>query len=268
MRQLLPAGLLLLICNACFTTAGYGGMVTIDAGTAVTTGRFSFQDITVDMSREIFNPFVSVEYRFSGTEFSIGLLYAGSQNRFELDYNDGDLVLTGSIDAERREFLPYVRFGKRDRSNFRFGYRMFNYTFSNGELDEIENDILTKLIRSARAEGRLSSGFDAELNMVFGDVFQFDIMIGGTYFFDAEYEWEYNNILTDSAVQTGGTDLEAASIRVAPGFNYRIGDSLRLFGKYRIQATSWMGSGDDVEEYAGRDIMTAIVIGARYSFNW
>lgn len=268
MRYVLPPVLLLFICNACFTAAGYDGLVTVEAGTAVTMGRFSFQDITVDMSREIFNPFVSVEYRFSGTEFSIGLLYAGSQNRFELDYNDGDLVLTGSIDAERREFLPYVRFGKRDRSNFRFGYRMFNYTFSNGELDEIENDILTKLIRSAHAEGTLSSGFDAELNMVFGDVFQFDIMVGGTYFFDAKYEWEYINILTNTPFQTGGTDLEAASIRVAPGFNYRVKDALRLFGKYQIQATFWMGNGDDSEEYAGRDIMTAIMIGARYSFNW
>jgi hypothetical protein len=240
-----------------------GGLI-LEAADAITVGSFTYQDSEVTISEEFFNPQGSVEYYFPGGNFAIGFLYAQSENNFDLVVDDGETRTDGALDVERTTLLPFVRLGKRDGINLRLGYNMFEYKFSNGTLDETENGMITKQIRDGYAKGDLASGIDAELSLLFGSKFQFGLVLGGTYFMNAKYDWRYRDDLKGGAITTGTAELDAVMLRLAPELSYEVADGWRIFARYQIAGTSWLGNEEDEDEdYAGVDVMTAAYIGLR-----
>jgi hypothetical protein len=246
---------------------GDNGGLAIEAGSAMLFGKFTYEDATVDISEEFFNPRISAEYIFPNSAVSIGLLYAMTENTYTLEFDDGEKILDGSLDIERTDLIPFLRLGSINGTNLRLGYRMFNYKLSNGELDETRGGSLTRMIREGEAEGDLSAGIDAEFNLVFGSTFKAGLMIGGTYFMDAEYDWTYRDSLNGGTVESGSATLDAVSLRLAPEMSYEIATDLRLFINYTVAATAWIGNKDDEEEeYAGYDVVSALTAGLRYNF--
>lgn len=263
----LTAGAACLLAMALSASGQSNGRLHLEIGTDMTFGKFTYSDATVDISEELINPRVSVEFALPDSAVSLGLLYAASENRFSLDFDDGKKQLDGDLDVERTDLIAFLRFGPRDRSNLRLGYRRFEYEFSNGELDETRNRVPTKRIRDGSAEGDLTTGVDAEVNLVFGENVRFGIMLGVTYFKDAKYRWEYRDELAGGRIERGTATLDALSLRLGPELVFPVSESLRLFVNYSVSATSWLGSKDDEhEEYAGVDIMTGFGIGIRYAF--
>jgi hypothetical protein len=244
-----------------------GGGLGVEAGTDITIGQFTFQDATVDISEEFFNPRVSVEYGFSKPRISLGVAYAASENNYSLEFDDGEETLDGDVDVERTDLIGFVRFGRRDGMNLRLGVRRFEYELSNAQLDEFENGAQTKQIRNGTAGGELTTGIDAELNLVFGTGVQFGLTLGGSYFMDAQYAWQYQDMLAGGAWTSGTAELDAVSLRIAPELTVPLADGLRLYVNYTISGTSWIGNEDDEgEDYAGVDVMTAVGVGFRYWF--
>lgn len=243
--------------------------VVLEAADAITLGSFTYQDAKVDISQEFFNPQGSAEFYFPGGTFAVGLLYAQSENNFDLDYDNGEKRLDGSLDVERTTLMPFLRLGRRDGINLRLGYNMFEYEFTNGALDETRNGVLTKQIRDGYAKGDLATGIDAEFSLVFGDRFQFGLVLGGTYFMDAKYEWRYRDDLNGGAISTGTAELDAVTLRLAPEISYEVAEGWRLFARYQIAGTSWIGNDEDVDEdYAGVDVMSAAYVGLRVNLGF
>jgi len=171
------------------------------------------------------------------------------------------------VDVERTDLLPFVRFGQREGVNLRLGYRMFDYEISNARLDETRNSRLTRRIRDGQAEGDMASGLDAELNLTFGESFQFGLMLGATYFKDAEFDWQYRDDLAGGRVERGSVEADAVSLRFGPEIAFRLADELRLYANFVVAGTSWIGSeADDAEDYAGVDVMASVGLGLRYQF--
>ena len=166
------------------TWAGENGGLILEAADAITAGNFNYQDAEVNIDAEFFNPQGSAEYYFPGGAFALGILYAQSENGYDLDFDDGDTRWDGSLDVERTTILPFVRLGKRESINLRLGLNMFDYEFTDGILDKTEDGVTTH-IRNGYAKGDLSTGIDAELSLLFGEQFQFGLILGGTYFIGA-----------------------------------------------------------------------------------
>lgn len=238
----------------------------VELGTAVTLGKFSYQDATVDVSEEFFNPRVAVEYVLPNGTVAIGVQYALSENDYSLDYSSGSKRLDGDLTVERTELLPYVRFGSPERANLRIAYKMFEYDISNGELDEYRHGRLVKLIRDGEANADMSTGVDVELNFGFGEQTRLSFMVGASYFIGAKYSWTYRNELAGNRIETGSAKLDALSVRFGPEISHAFSPDLRLFAQYLISGTSWLGSKDADEDYAGTDVMSAVILGLRY--NW
>ncbi len=244
------------------TWAGENGGLILEAADAITAGNFNYQDAEVNIDAEFFNPQGSAEYYFPGGAFALGILYAQSENGYDLDFDDGDTRWDGSLDVERTTILPFVRLGKRESINLRLGLNMFDYEFTDGILDKTEDGVTTH-IRNGYAKGDLSTGIDAELSLLFGEQFQFGLILGGTYFIGAEYEWTYLNADTGQW-DSGTAELDAVTVRLAPELSFEVADGWRLFARYQIAGTTWLGSKDDEdEEYAGVDVFAAAIVGLR-----
>jgi hypothetical protein len=150
---------------------------------------------------------------------------------------------------------------------------MFNYKLRNGTMDETQNGELTRKISNGTAEGDLSQGVDAELNLVFGGRLKAGLTIGGSYFMDAEYDWTYTDELKGKGgtVETGTATLDAVSVRLAPQLSFAIVENLRLALSYCVSATSWIGNNDEGndedsnEDYAGYDLVTSVTVVLRYT---
>ncbi len=245
------------------------GVWMIDAGSDIAFGTFSYDDATVEISEEFWNPNVGIEYAFPGKTFGVGVRYSTSENSFELDYDNGHKTLDGSMDGERSILLPYMRIGPRDGISLRVGASIYEYDFSNAYLDEVKEGVPTKKIREGTASADLSLGVDVELDMMFGDKFLFGVIIGAAYFPNADYDWQYRDELGDNQIKTGTAELDAVSARIGPEISYAVADGWRIFLRYLISGTSWLGDKDDEDEdYAGIDAMSAASIGVRADFGW
>lgn len=268
MRLWMVGGFVLATALVALGAEDSGGLV-VEGGSLITFGKLKVMDAEIELDSEAFNPQAAVEYRLPNSKVSVGFAYGAVENSFDLDYDDGEKVIKGSLDAERTDMIPYVRFGKKDEFNLRLGYRMLEYDFSNGDLDEWKNGVQTKQIRYGTAKGELTTGIDAELNIVMGDTIQFRLMIGGSYFIDADYQWSYVDELEGGALKTGNATLNAFSARIAPELSLRLGEYLRVFANYTVSATRWVGSREDEdEEYVGTDLVAGLVAGARLTVNF
>ncbi|HMO51509.1 MAG TPA: hypothetical protein PKE26_00620 [Kiritimatiellia bacterium] len=245
-----------------------GGLL-IEAGTDITFGKFTYKDATVEVTEEFFNPNLMLEYVFPDRLYGIGVRYAMSENGFTLDYADNKKKLVGNMDAERTILLPYLRIGPHDGVFFRIGAIFYEYEFSNATLDETRNGVPTKRIRDGYAKGELTPGLDAEISMLFGKKVQLGLHIGGAFYPGAKYTWRYRDELKGGALVTGNAKLDAATVRGGPELSVAVGKNWRLFARYAISATSWLGNEDEEhEDYAGTDIMTSVLVGLRADMGW
>ena len=241
-----------------------GKVLTLEVGDAVTLGNFTVEDTTIDVETEYANPQGCVELKLGNSPLSIGVSYAQSKNDFtgewSGDIEDGD----GAVTAERTDANAYIRLGSRDSMNLRVGYRYFKYDFSDGLIVQRENGVVTEVDKNAEASGDLTTGIDAELNFVFGDAVQFGLGIGGTYFMDADYTWEYDKVVGGSTTrQTGSATVNGYSARLRPELSFKAGDSLRIFVNYTLQGTTWEGTPDNGKDYPGVDVYSAAAAGIR-----
>jgi hypothetical protein len=239
-----------------------GSQIIVELGDAMTLGEFTYEDTTIDISEEIFNPRGGIEFRFGGTPFSIGGEYAQSENTFDGEYEESD----GTMDVERTEYVAFLRLGHKNGTNLRLGYRSFEYDFSDAIIhqDNGETDI------DGEASGDLTTGYDAELTLAIGSDVQFALAVGGTYFTDAKYEWSYTAIGgPNPGFHAGSAKLDAYSARIRPELSFAAGENLRIFVNAMVSASTWQIDEDDDEatpDYPGVDVYSAIGAGIRYTF--
>ena len=244
--------------------AGTKNTLTIEAGDAGTFGNFTLQDTKIDVDTTYGNPQGLVELQLGSSVLSIGASYAQSENGFtgawKGDNEDGD----GTINAKRSDANAFVRLGSRDSINLRVGYRCFKYKFTDGFITQRENGSVTEIDKNASADGELTKGVDAEFNLVFGDAVQIALGIGGTYFMDADYTWEYDQVQGGSTAHvTGSATLNGYSARVRPEISFKLGDNVRIFANFTLQATTWEGTPDNGKDYPGIDMYSAVAAGVR-----
>jgi len=231
--------------------------VIVDVSDAFTAGKFTYEDTTVKVKSSAANPRGSLEYRFNDTPFAIGVEYASSKNDFEGEYEDSD----GDLTMERAEYAAYVRIGKRDSVNLRLGYRNFEYDITDGDIRQSsgEHDI------HGIANGKMTTGIDAELNLLFGEKVTFGVGIGYTFFTGAEYTWQYD-IENGPQNQAGSAELDAHSLRIRPEISFETMENLRIYLNVMLAATAWEGTPDNGKDYPGFDVYSAAAVGLRYSF--
>jgi len=256
-------GSMLPCVQAAEPAAEDGSQIIIELGDAMTFGDFTYEDTTINVSEEFMNPRGSAEFRFGGTPFAIGGEYAQSKNEFDGTYEDS----SGNLDAERTEYVLFLRLGHKNGTNLRLGYRNFKYDFTdatifqdNGEVD-IHGD----------TTGKLATGLDAELTLAFGSDFQFALALGASYFMDAKYDWSYTAVGgPNPGFHAGTAKMDAYSARVRPEISFAAGKNLRVFVNGTVQASTWdiSQSEDDASpDYPGVDIYSAIGAGIRYTFD-
>lgn len=252
------AVVLAAVCSQVRAAEAKDKILTVELGDAVTFGSFTAQDATVDVETEYANPQGAVELKIGGP-FSVGASYAQSKNEFTGEWSGDNGDSRGTVDAERTDMNAYLRLGSRDSINFRLGYRYFKYEFSDGLITSPG-----EIDRNGIAKGDMTTGLDGELNLVFGDQFQFGLGIGGTYFMDADYTWEYDKeVGGNTSHQTGSATVNGYSARVRPEISFKVNDSLRIFLNYTLQATMWEGTPDNAKDYPGVDVYSAAAGGVR-----
>lgn len=250
------------VCVVSAAAQDASGKLIVELANGVTLGKFKYEDATIDISTEAFNPSGSIEYKFGGAPVAIGLEALMSQNDFEGEYKDGH----GSLTAERRKFVAFVRFGNKDGTYLRLGYCNFKYDFSDATIyqpDETDVD--------GKATGDLTTGADVELGLGYSGRVGFSIALGASYFKDAKYEWSYTAIGGDApGFHSGTAKLDSLSARVRPELSFGLTDHLRLFVNGTLQASAWRVDEDEDEatpDYPGVDIYSAVTAGLRYSFD-
>jgi hypothetical protein len=203
-----------------------------------------------------------VELVFAGP-LAVGASYATSENDFTGEWEDEDDSGDGEVTAERTDMNAYVRLGGRDSVNLRLGFRSFKYEFSDGEIRQSSGEV----DRNCQAEGELTTGADAELNLLFGDEVVFGVGVGASFFPDAEFTWEFDKYEGGSFVgrQGGKATVNAYSARVRPELSVKVNDSVRVFCNYTVQGTAWEETPDGGEDYAGVDVYSAAAVGVRVS---
>lgn len=265
-RRMLVIGAAGLMGWGAVASGQQGSGVRMETGTDISYGKFTYEDATVDASRELWNPRFSLEFSEPGGSVSLGVAYARSENDFSLDFDDGEKELIGDLKAKRRDLIPFLRFSVSDNLSLRLGYRRFTYEFSRGVLDETRDGRLTKSIRDGYAKATLNTGLDAEARIMFGRTAKFGVVVGATYFKDAKYRWGYLDEARGGALERGTATLNALSLRIAPEIQVPLGDGVLGYVNYTISATSWLSSKTEHEDFAGTDIMTSIGVGFRYAF--
>ena len=63
--------------------------------------------------------------------------------------------------------------------------------------------------------------------------------------------------------ETGSATLNGYSGRVRPEISVKVGDKVRIFANYTLQATSWEGTPDNGKDYPGVDVYSAAAAGVR-----
>lgn len=258
----------LLVVSGVRAAEDEGGL-TIEVGNAITMGGLTVQDVEIDVETEAFNPRLGVEYSFAGSPVSIGADLALSENTFTGTWEGDDEGGDGSLDVERTDIGVYARLGSRDGVNLKVGYRNFSYEYSNGELAQYENGRLTERDENANATSDLTTGIDAELNLVFGEDFQVAFGIGYSFFMDAQYDWEYDQTVGGRTTHVvGSAELDAHSARFRPEISFLAAENLRVYLNYTVQASIWTGDfeGGDTEDYPALDLYSAAGVGVRYTF--
>lgn len=252
------------LCVACALLAlpagaQNNGQLMVELGNAFTMGNFTYEDATIDIEASSSNPRGALEWRANGSTVALGAEYAKSENSYTGEYEDGD----GTLDMERTEWGVYLRFGDRERTNLRVGYRNFKYDISNAIInDPPDHDV------DGTATGELTTGADVELTLATGETLRFALSIGASYFFDADYEWSYLEVAGDEPGPHAGTAaLDAVGLRLKPELSYRLNENLVIFANGMVAASTWVGDvDDDNPDFAGVDIFSGVGVGLRYYF--
>lgn len=264
MKQAFVLGVAVIagVCVLSASAQDNSGKIIVELANGLTMGEFTYEDATIDVSTEAFNPSGSIEYKFAGLPLAIGLEASMSKNDFDGEYDDG----SGSLTAERKKFVAFVRVGDKNGSYLRLGYCNFKYDFSDAIIyqpDETDLD--------GTATGDLATGADVELGLGIVRRVGVSVAIGASYFKDAEYEWSYIEVRGISRQFRAGTaKMDAIAARIRPEISFALGKNLRLFVNGTLQASSWMIDEDDdaaSPDYPGVDIYSAVTAGIRYSFD-
>ena len=232
--------------------------IIVELGDAVTFGEFTYDDATIEVSEEFFNPQGSIEFKFAGTPISLGAEFMMSENEFTGEYDDGD----GSVDAERQKLVAFIRFGSKNGSYLRLGYANASYDFSNARIS-----MPGELITDGEASSDMTTGADAEINLALGSTVQFALALGASYFIDAEYDWSYMSSV--NGAQSGEAEADTISVRVRPELSFEVTDNLRVFVNGTLQGTTWdvdEDTDDATPDYVGIDVYSAVAGGIRYTF--
>ena len=260
MRRRFFGGMAALMVVLAFPAgAQAGGRLMVELGNAFTMGNFTYEDATIDIESSSSNPRGAIEWQPANSTISLGAEYLSSKNSYSGEYEDGD----GTLDMERTEWGLYVRFGDRERTNFRIGYRNFKYDISNAIInDPPDRDV------DGTATGDMTTGVDAELTLAGGDTIRFALSIGASYFLDADYQWSYLETAGDEPGPHSGTaSLDAVGLRLKPEISFRASPNLVLFVNGTLAASTWIGDvDDDNPDYAGVDIFSGVGVGLRYYF--
>ena len=101
---------------------------------------------------------------------------------------------------------------------------------------------------------------------MFGDKVQFGLCIGGTYFIDANYTWDYD--ANPGGHRSGTAKMDAYCARLRPELAFKLTDNLQLFANYTLMATAWKGREitNTATDYPAYDLISAVGVGLRYSF--
>jgi hypothetical protein len=238
------------------------GELIVEASDAVTLGKLTYDKVTVNIKQSYVNPRVMAEYRFGGTALSLG----GEFSKLKNDYDGTFEYSDGSMTMDRTDWTLFARLGYRDSVNLRVGYRNFAYDVKDAILNQRDNGVLTEQDTNGTAKGDLTTGIDAELNLVFGEKVQVGLSLGGTYFIGAKYDWAYD--AAPGGHKTGTAKVDAYSARIRPELAFLLADNLQLFVNYTLMATMWKGRevGNTNTDYPAYDVISAVGVGLRYSF--
>ena len=246
--------------------------ITLDVGNAFTFGKFTYDDTTIDIDSEMFNPRGNIEFKFGGAPLAFGAEYIKSENTFTGEYEepDGDAG-NGELDVERSEFAFYLKLVPSYHFNIRLGYRNFEYDITNADIDQYDNGVLDEMDRNGTANAKLTTGLDGQMNIIIGGPTSVNLalMLGYTYFIDGEYDWEYDKIVGGNTTHvTGAATANTHSIRVRPELSFPLTDDLRLYVNAEVAATAWDADlEDDDPEYPGYDFFMGATAGLRYGFD-
>ena len=246
--------------------------ITIDIGNAFTFGKFTYDDATIDIDSEMFNPRGSIEFKFGGAPLAVGAEYLSSQNTFTGEYDDTEGESgNGTLDLERSEFAVYLKLVPAYNFNIRLGYRNFEYDITAAVIDRYKNGILDKNELNATANAKLSTGLDAQMNLIIGSPTSVNLalMLGYTYFIDGDYEWQYDEIKGSAVThRTGTATANAHSIRLRPELSLPLTENLRIYAAAEAALTAWDAEiGDDDPDYPGYDFFMGATAGLRYGFD-
>jgi len=247
--------------------------VTLDVGNAFTFGEFTYDDNTIDVESEMFNPRGNIEFQFGGTPLAFGAEYLKSENDFSGEYEeeDGDAG-DGELSVERNEFAFYVKLIPSYNFNIRIGYRNFEYDISDANVNQFNDGVLSEQDLNGVANAELATGVDGQVNIVIGSPRSVNLalMLGYTYFIDGEYEWEYDLIENgiDRGRQMGEATANAHSVRIKPELSVPLTENFRIYVRGELAATAWDADLDDDDPaYPGYDIFMGAVAGLRYGFD-
>lgn len=252
--------------------AGTASRVTLDVGNAFTFGEFTYDENTIDVESEMFNPRGNIEFQFGGTPLAFGAEYLKSENGFSGEYEeeDGDAG-DGELDVERNEFAFYLKLIPSYNFNIRFGYRNFEYDITDANITQINNGVITEQDLNGIANAELATGVDGQINIIIGSPRSVNLALGlgYTYFIDGEYAWEYD--LWENGVfqgrRMGEATANAHSVRVKPELSVPLTENLRIYVRGELAATAWDADlEDDDPSYPGYDIFMGAVAGVRYGF--
>ncbi len=247
--------------------------VTLDIGNAFTFGEFTYEENTIDVDSEMFNPRGSFEFQFGGTPLAFGGEYLKSENGFSGEYEeeDGDAG-SGDLDVERNEFAFYLKLIPSYNFNVRFGYRNFEYDITDANITQINNGVVTERDLNGIANAKLATGVDGQVTVVIGSPQSVNVALalGYTYFIDGEYDWEYDLWQNGAFMgrQMGSATANAHSLRVKPELSLPLTENLRIYARGELAATAWDADlEDDDPSYPGYDIFMGATAGIRYGFD-
>jgi hypothetical protein len=252
--------------------AGDAARLTVDVGNAFTLGEFTYDDNTIEVDSEMFNPRARVEFQFGGTPLAFGGEYLKSENTFsgEYDEGNGDAGI-GDLEVERNEFAFYLKLIPSYNFSVRFGYRNFEYDISNANITQWDDGVISEQDLNGIANAKLATGVDSQIDIIIGSPTSVNLalILGYTYFIDGEYDWEYDEVIGGVTThRVGSATADAHSIRVKPELSIPLSENLRLYVNGEVGATAWDADVDDDEPaYPGYDIFMAATAGLRYGID-
>lgn len=243
-----------------------GTKLIIEGSDLATFGTFKYDKSEISVDKTFANPKGSIEVTLGSSPVSIGVEGSHSENNFDGTYENSN----GNVDVKRNEFVGFLRFGRKDNTNIRFGFRKFKYDFSNAHIFQYENGVLEEEDRNGSATGDLATGADVEITLAAGSDVQFALTFGGTYFKDAKYSWTYDKYDGNNhflGTTTGSAQLDAFSARLRPQISFKTSENLRFFVNGTLAASTWNAKPDGDPDYPGVDIYMAVGAGAQLTFS-